>query len=95
MNVTRAYWGLKTARASRATVEEARDEISPWVKKIEDQLESGETSFTENDLLRLKVALTQIDILIAGLDRSAAVAQAALRPLVGEERNRRERAGAG
>lgn len=85
VNVIRAYWGLKTARASRDTVKDARDEVAPWVKKIEEELDEGEGRYTETDLQRLKVALTQIDIVIANLERAAVIAKAALRPLVGEE----------
>src|SRR5204862_241879 len=39
LNVTRAYWGLKAARAARATAGEAREELASWVKKIEDDLD--------------------------------------------------------
>ncbi|HEX2569917.1 MAG TPA: TolC family protein [Polyangia bacterium] len=85
LQVIRAYWGLKAARASLAIVQQGRDEIAPWVDKINKDLDSDAPRYSETDLLRIKVALAQVDILTSNLERGEAIAREGLRTVVGEE----------
>lgn len=85
VQVVRAYWGLKAARASLAIVQQGRGEIAPWVEKINQDLDSDSPKYNETDLLRIKVALAQVDILVSNLERGEVIARAGLRAVVGEE----------
>lgn len=85
MDTSRAYWGLKASRAAVATLESVRDELVPWVQKIERDLEGDKPEYTLSDLQRLKTALDEIDVVRADLQRNAAVALAGLQALVLEE----------
>jgi outer membrane protein TolC len=83
--VARAYWGLKMARATLATMQGARDELGPWIKKIEDDLDAPQPKFTTNDLQRVKLAMAALDIGIGTVDKGRAQAEGGLRALLGEE----------
>ena len=85
LRVAQAYWGLKTARTATVTTTEARDELASWVKKIEDDLDAQKPkyNFNINDLQRLKVALAQVDIGVADLERSAGIASRGLELVTG------------
>lgn len=87
LNVTKAYWGLKTARASREMASSARDELAKWVKKIDEDLDAEKPKyhFSISDLQRLKVAMAQVDLVLAELDRGVSIAQAGLEAAVGEK----------
>jgi multidrug efflux system outer membrane protein len=85
VQVVRAYWGLKAARASLAIVQQGRDEITPWVDKINKDLDSDAPKYNETDLLRIKVALAQIELLVANLERGETIAREGLRTVIGEE----------
>jgi outer membrane protein TolC len=82
VNLVRAYFGLKTARAAYETVKEGQTEMGKWVKQIDRDLESGKGSYTEIDLMRLKVAESQIELGVVDVERTMASALAALRYLV-------------
>ncbi len=81
VNVLKAYFGLKTARAALDTVSEGLDQVKKWVKQIDDDLEAGRGSASEIDLMRLKVAESQIELISIDLDRTIASTLAALRYL--------------
>ncbi|MSP60643.1 MAG: TolC family protein [Myxococcales bacterium] len=83
--VARAYWGWKAARTSLATLRAGRDELLPWVEKIERDLDEAKPQFTVNDLQRIKVALAQVDIFVADLERNELIARAGMRALLHEE----------
>ncbi len=83
--VTRAFWGIKAARASLAAVESGRDELHPWIAKIEKDLDEPKPQFNLNDLERLKVALAQLDLVVSDLQRNEQTAIAGLRILCGDE----------
>lgn len=82
VNLVRAYFGLKTARAAYETVKEGQTEMSKWVKQIDKDLEAGKGTYTEIDLMRLKVAESQIDLGVIDVERTLASTLAALRYLV-------------
>jgi outer membrane protein TolC len=70
LNLVRAYYGLKTARAAMETVHDGQAQIRKWVKRIDADLESGKGSYTEIDLMRLKVSESQVDIAVVDLERT-------------------------
>lgn len=82
LNLLRAYFGLKTARAALETVHEGHDQVKKWVKQIDSDVEAGRGSASEIDLLRLKVAESQVELIAIDLDRTTASTWAALRYLV-------------
>ena len=82
INVLKAYFGLKTARAALDTVSEGLDQVKKWVKQMDIDLEAGKGSASEIDLMRLKVAESQIELISIDLDRTIASTLAALRYLV-------------
>jgi outer membrane protein TolC len=70
LNVVRAYYGLKTARAALETVRDGQTQIKKWVKRIDDDLESGKSGYSEIDLMRLKVAEAQVDAAVVDVERT-------------------------
>jgi outer membrane protein TolC len=81
LNVVRAYWGLKWSRAAEQTLNDGRGRVKGWVDKIEHDLERGKGSWTETDLLRLKLAFDQIELALLEVHRAVEIAQAAVRVL--------------
>lgn len=79
MNVLRAYFGLKTARAALETVHEGHDQVIKWVKQIDSDVEAGRGSASEIDLMRLKVAESQVELVLIDLERTVDSTLAALR----------------
>lgn len=84
LNLVRAYFGLKTARAAYETVKEGQSEMNKWVKQIDKDLEAGKGSYTEIDLMRMKVAESQIELGVVDVERTLASTLAALRYLVAD-----------
>lgn len=84
LNLVRAYFGLKTARAAYETVKEGQTEMNKWVKQIDRDLEAGKGSYTEIDLMRMKVAESQIELGVVDVERTLASTLAALRYLVAD-----------
>ena len=85
LDVARAYWGTKAARTAILTLDGVRDELGPWIDKIEKNLDKPKPQYTISDLERLKTALDELDIVKADLDHMHIVALAGLRALTGEE----------
>ncbi len=81
VNLVRAYFGLKAARAALYSVKEGQEQIVKWVAQMDKELESGKTSFTEIDLLRLKVTESVVQVQAVDAERIIASALAALRYL--------------
>jgi outer membrane protein TolC len=79
VNLSRAYFGVKAARAARDTLQEGRDQLVKWIKQIDKDLEAGKTNYTEIDLTRLKYAEAAIQIQLSEANRLASSALAALR----------------
>lgn len=84
LNLVRAYFGLKTARAAYETVKEGQSEMNKWVKQIDKDLEAGKGSYTEIDLMRMKVAESQIELGVVEVERTLGSTLAALRYLVAD-----------
>jgi outer membrane protein TolC len=78
---TRAYWGRKWALGATATLDEALTKLEGWVGKLERDLDSGKSSFTQIDLLRLKIAVEQVHLVRLEIVKAAEIAQAGLRLL--------------
>src|SRR5262249_21801980 len=78
-NAVRAYWGVKAARAASATLTEGRDRVKEWVDKVDREIEKGKAGYTEQDLLRLKVGLDNVELGLLEVKRAERGALAALR----------------
>ncbi|MCS6913649.1 MAG: TolC family protein [Myxococcales bacterium] len=85
MHVVRAYFGLKTARAALDTVREGREQITKWIERIDRDLEQGKGSYTEIDLMRLKVADSQVEMAELDLKRTIEATLRAVRYLAQDE----------
>src|SRR4051794_24720272 len=83
-NITRAYWLLKWARAAEATLGDGTTRLKEWVKKIDDDIDKGKTTFTVNDLVRLKLALDTAEITALDVDKARELGLAGLRMLLDE-----------
>jgi outer membrane protein TolC len=79
VNLLRAYFGIKAARAALYTVREGQEQIVKWVNQMDKDLESGKTNFTEIDLMRLKVTESAIEVQVIDAERIISSALAALR----------------
>lgn len=75
----RAYYGLKWARASKATLDEGRARLADWVKRVDGEIEKGKSSYNESDLIRLKLALDTADLVGLDIARGVDIALAGLR----------------
>jgi outer membrane protein TolC len=80
----RAYFGLKSARAAKATLDEGRDRLKAWIKRIDQEVDKGKGSYTESDLIRLKLASDQADIVGLDITRNLDLALAGLKFLTGD-----------
>jgi outer membrane protein TolC len=83
-NVTRAYWLLKWARAADATLGDGLARLRGWVKKIGDDIDKGKTTYTENDLVRLKLALDQAELSALDVDKAKELGLSGIRMLTDE-----------
>ena len=83
-NATRAYWGLRGARTAAATIEDAKHHLGDWVRKIDADMDRGKSTFTETDLIRLKLSLETAELLLLDMRRNEEVALAAVRTLTGD-----------
>jgi outer membrane protein TolC len=81
VNLVRAYFGIKAARAALDTVKDGQQQMLKWIDKIDKELDSGKSSYTEIDLMRMKVAESQAEIGVVDVERTLASALAALRYL--------------
>jgi outer membrane protein TolC len=79
VNLVRAYFGVKAARAALDTINDGREQLNKWVNQLDKELESGKTSFTEIDLMRLKVNQSALDVQISDAERLISSALAGLR----------------
>ncbi len=83
-NVTRAYWLLKWARASSAVLEDVISRLKEWIKKINDDIDEGKTTYTENDLVRIKLALDTAQVTALDVDKGRELGLAGLRMLIAD-----------
>jgi outer membrane protein TolC len=80
-NITRAYWLLKWARAAQATLDDGITRLKEWVKKINDEIDKGKTTYTENDLVRIKLALDTAELTALDVDKAKELGLSGLRML--------------
>jgi outer membrane protein len=83
-NVTRAYWSLKWSRAAEGVLSEVRPKLTGWIQKINDEIETGKSSYTEDDLTRLRLALDSAEMTILDVRRAGTLALTAIRQLLSE-----------
>ncbi len=79
VNLVRAYFGVKAARAALYAVKEGQEQIAKWTDQMDKDLESGKTNFTEIDLMRLRVTESVVQVQVLDAERLIASALAALR----------------
>lgn len=79
VNMVRAYFGIKAARAALDTVKDGQEQVVKWIAQIDKELDAGKSTYTEIDLMRMKVAESQIQLGVVDLERTLASALAALR----------------
>jgi outer membrane protein TolC len=84
-NVTRAYWLLKWARAADATLGDGIGRLKEWVQKINDDIDKGKTSYTENDLVRLKLALDTAELTALDVEKARELGLSGLRMLTDDD----------
>lgn len=84
-NVTRAYWLLKWARAADATLEDGIARLKEWVKKINDEIDQGKTTYTENDVVRLKLALDAAELTALDVEKAKQLGLSGVRMLTDDE----------
>ncbi|HXU71600.1 MAG TPA: TolC family protein [Polyangia bacterium] len=83
-NATRAYWLLKWARAAEATLEDATSRLKEQMKKINDDIDNGKTTYTVNDLIRLKLALDQAELTSLDVEKAKELGLSGVRMLTDE-----------
>jgi outer membrane protein TolC len=80
-NVTRAYWLLKWARAASALLDDVVTRLKDWIKKIDADIDKGKTTYTENDVVRLKLALDTAAYAAIDVDKARELGLAGVRLL--------------
>ncbi|HEX6837770.1 MAG TPA: TolC family protein [Polyangia bacterium] len=83
-NITRAYWLLKWARAAEGTLDDGIERLKSWLKKINDEIDKGKTTYTENDLVRIKLALDTAELTALDVDKAKELGLSGLRMLLDE-----------
>ena len=70
-NVTRAYWLLKWARAAEATLDDGISRLEGvGRRRSDDEIDKGKSTYTENDLVRLKLALDTAELTALDVDKA-------------------------
>lgn len=85
LNIVRAYFGLKSARAALDTVKEGHEQLVSWIKQVDKEIESGKGGYTEIDLMRLKVTESDMQYRVVDVERLINSAQAAVRFLAQDD----------
>jgi outer membrane protein TolC len=81
----RAYYGLKSARAALATLDDGLGRLRAWVKRVDQEIEKGKGSYTESDLIRLKLATDTAEIARLDIVRNLDLAHAGLKLLTDDQ----------
>jgi multidrug efflux system outer membrane protein len=85
LNVRKAYYGIKLARAVLDTFDEGFGYLDDAQKDIEKNLKEGTGSSTQTDLLRLRTVRAELDVRRLDTERLGNDARAGLRALLGSE----------
>jgi outer membrane protein len=83
-NVANAYWGLKWARAAHATLDDGVSRLREWTKKINQDIDAGKTTYSEADLIRIKLATDSAELILVDIDKAREIALAGLRTLTND-----------
>lgn len=85
LNIRKAYWGAKLARAILATLNEGSGYLDQAQDKIEQELKEGSGDVSVTDRLRLRTMRAEIDARILEAKRGAELARSGLRALIGPD----------
>jgi len=85
LNIRKAYWGAKLARAILATLNEGSGYLDQAQDKIEQELKEGSGDASVTDRLRLRTMRAEIDARILEAKRGADLARSGLRALIGPD----------
>jgi outer membrane protein TolC len=85
LNVTRAYYGLKLARAVLETLDEGKGRLSEAQAQIDKDLAAGTGSVTQTDRLRLGTVQAEVEIRLLEAQKGADEAKGGLRALIGPD----------
>jgi outer membrane protein TolC len=85
LNVKKAYYGMKAARAALETLSEGLERVVDAQKQIEGDLAKGTGNVTQTDRLRMRTVKAEVDIRLLEAQKMADEARAGLRALLGPE----------
>jgi outer membrane protein TolC len=85
LNVKKAYYGLKMARAVLETLDEGKEHLDSAQKRIEKELAEGTGSVTQTDRLRLNTVAAEVEVRRLESQRLAELALSGLRALIGPD----------
>ncbi|MEO1338075.1 MAG: TolC family protein, partial [Myxococcota bacterium] len=88
VNVNRAFWAFQLTQAFLTSLDAGKQTLASVLDKIEELLEADSTQVTENDRLRLKYALSTLDVRAAEANQAARSALRAMRLLLGWPQHR-------
>ena len=84
LNALRAYYGLKLARAAKGTLDDGKGQLASWVTKIDSDIDKGKSAYSESDLIRLKIALDNAELVGLDFERTLEFALGAIRYLTND-----------
>jgi outer membrane protein, multidrug efflux system len=85
LNVKRAYYGLKLARAVLETLNEGKEKLEEAQAQIEKDLEAGTGNVTQTDRLRMRTVRAEVEIRLLEAQKGADDAIGGLRALIGPD----------
>jgi outer membrane protein TolC len=85
LNVKKAYYGMKAARAAIETLTEGLERVQDAQKQIESDLAKGTGNVTQQDKLRMRTVKAEVDIRLLEAQKLADDARAGLRAMLGPE----------
>jgi outer membrane protein TolC len=85
LNIKKAYWGLKLARAVYDTLTEGTSYLDDAQKQVDKELAAGTGSVTQTDKLRLRTVRAELDVRLLEARRMADFARNGLRALLGPD----------
>jgi outer membrane protein TolC len=85
LNVRKAYYGIKLAKAVLETFDEGFGYLDDAQKEIEKSLKAGTGTATQTDLLRLRTVRAELEVRRLDTDRLGNDARAGLRALLGTQ----------
>jgi outer membrane protein TolC len=85
LNVKRAYYGLKLARAVLETLSEGEEKLKDAQAQIEKDLEAGTGNVTQTDRLRMRTVRAEVELRLLEAQKGADEAKGGLRALIGPD----------